>query len=91
MSDLFQRWVKGDIHFELMARFGFKASQAGCHNEKYVMGFFAITCLSIFVEFDVLGVQISGVLFCHVDWEGDSQSLSGVHKFALSTGHWAYV
>ena len=70
MSDLFQRWVKGDIYFELMARFGLKASQAGCHNEKYVMSSFAITCLSIFVEFDVLGVQICGVLFCHVDWEG---------------------
>ncbi len=39
-------------------------------------GVFAITCLSIFAEFDVSGFQVCGIVICHLGWEGDSQSLS---------------
>ena len=39
-------------------------------------GVFAITCLPTFVECDVLGFQVAGVVICHLGWEGDSQSLS---------------
>ncbi len=43
--------------------------------KKAVMAFVLLS-VSIFADFDFVGVQISGVVICYLGWEGDSKSLS---------------